>query len=410
MSGRNPGEDRKARATLGACVLPQALYHRDPQHIVACQPRVGRGAGHLRLPAGVLAGVPGLEVALVRNRNLVHVLQGDRPALALVAVQLNFIQTLADYRGELFGQIKGVVDAAVHAHAAERIVEVRGVAGEKAAPLAVALRHPLMHRIERAMAYLVSSRTCVNAVKATLYRSFGNGLLVLFLLAHGKHRAPHAGDAQEEEPFFGIGEVGDVAEPGQGGGEVERRARDEEALRPGEAFEPDAERFAHAAAPAVRADEPLRLDLPFFVYAYRDRSRVLAYVGDGAAEFDASLWRETLGQHLVQPVLLALHPEGMSGLVGDHAEVELRHPSRAVAVLQPRRRAPHLDQALRRAEAREHVERGRLEGGGAQVLRQARLGLEHRHRHAGVCEHVRRAETDRPGAGDDDCRLHWRAH
>ena len=41
------------------------------------------------------------------------------------------------------------MDAAVHAHAAERIVDVRGIAGEERAADAKAFRDALMHLVER---------------------------------------------------------------------------------------------------------------------------------------------------------------------------------------------------------------------------------------------------------------------
>src|SRR4029077_9772628 len=137
-----------------------------------------------------------------------------------------------------------------------------------AAPLAVALRDALVHRVERAMVYFIPRSQSVDSAKATLDRGLGDRLLVLFILAYGKHGAPHAWNAKQEEPLLRIGEVGDVGEPRQSGGEGGGGAGDEEPLRPGEACQLDAERFAHAAAAAVRSDEPARLDLPCPVDRY----------------------------------------------------------------------------------------------------------------------------------------------
>src|SRR5262249_36347328 len=120
-------------------------------------------------------------------------------------------------------------------------------------------------------------------------------LLILFLLAHGKHRAPHPWYAQEEEPFLRVGEVGDVAQPGHGGGEVERRARDEEALGPGKAAEPNAERFGPPAAAAVGADQPLRAYFSSSIDRDRNSVVVVLDLRDRTAEFDARLRREPLG-------------------------------------------------------------------------------------------------------------------
>src|SRR5262245_62942436 len=53
------------------------------------------------------------------------------------------------------GQIDRVVDAAVHAHAAEWIVDMRGVAGEERASTLERLRHTLMHLVKRDVGNLV---------------------------------------------------------------------------------------------------------------------------------------------------------------------------------------------------------------------------------------------------------------
>jgi hypothetical protein len=49
------------------------------------------------------------------------------------------------------GQLDGVVDAEVEAKAAERVVDVGGVAGQKHATLAEARGHPLVHAVEVAV-------------------------------------------------------------------------------------------------------------------------------------------------------------------------------------------------------------------------------------------------------------------
>ena len=49
---------------------------------------------------------------------------------------------------QLVGQIERVVDAAVHAHRADRAVHVGGIAGEDRAAGAELLRDALVHRIE----------------------------------------------------------------------------------------------------------------------------------------------------------------------------------------------------------------------------------------------------------------------
>ena len=56
--------------------------------------------------------------------------------------------------GQLVGEIEGVVHAAVQPHAADRAVDVGGVAREQDAARAELLRDALMHRVEVAAANL----------------------------------------------------------------------------------------------------------------------------------------------------------------------------------------------------------------------------------------------------------------
>ncbi len=71
---------------------------------------------------------------------LAHVMHADRPALRLVAVEELGAAPALQHRGELPAQVHRVADAGVHAEAARRPQEVRRVAGEKDAPVPIALR------------------------------------------------------------------------------------------------------------------------------------------------------------------------------------------------------------------------------------------------------------------------------
>ena len=53
---------------------------------------------------------------------------------------------------QFFRQVESVMDAAVHAHAPKRVVDVGGIAGEKGAAFAVAIGNPLMCGIDAANA------------------------------------------------------------------------------------------------------------------------------------------------------------------------------------------------------------------------------------------------------------------
>src|SRR5205823_10422096 len=117
---------------------------------------VGHGAPKLRAPAPLLLRVAHLEMALIGDGNRIHVLERYRPALALVALELSQRSLAAADRRELLRQIERIVDAAVHSHTAERIVEMRRVAGEKYASAPIGFGDALMHGVERAVRDLVA--------------------------------------------------------------------------------------------------------------------------------------------------------------------------------------------------------------------------------------------------------------
>ena len=101
--------------------------------------------------------------------------------------------------------------------------------------------------------------------------------------------------------------------------------------------------------------------------------------------------------------LFALHAIGMTGDVGDHAEIELgQHAVLLASILERRRHQPLCDQRLRGAEPVEHVEGRWMKGRGARFLAEIRASLEDGHRHAVAHEVGRRHQTDRPGAGNQD--------
>jgi hypothetical protein len=111
--------------------------------------------------------------------------------------------------------------------------------------------------------------------------------------------------------------------------------------------------------------------------------------------------RKLLVQDARELGLLALHPVGMTGHVGDGAEIELRqHAVRLAAILELGRDQPLLDQRLCGAECLEHVQRRRVKSRCTRFVAQVMPGLEHRHRDALACQVRRRHQANRPGAGD----------
>ena len=126
----------------------------------------------------------------------------------------------------------------------------------------------------------------------------------------------------------------------------------------------------------------------------------MGHVLDSRVELQLELCfgAELLLQDARQLGLLALHPIGMIGHVGDGIEIELRqHTVARAAILELRRNQALRDQRGRGAEPIEHVERGRMERRGARLLAQIGPRLEHRHRQTGVHQVGRRHQTDRPG-------------
>src|SRR5207248_3315537 len=96
-----------------------------------------KGAGAL----GILGGAPQFVVIALAHGGIVFrqqplVVDGlrlrvgkrDVTTLALVAVELALLRLAAQNAHELVGEIEGVVDAAVHAHGADRTVHMGGVA------------------------------------------------------------------------------------------------------------------------------------------------------------------------------------------------------------------------------------------------------------------------------------------
>ena len=108
--------------------------------------RTAPSAAGIRAPARVVGGAPQLVVVALAHGGIVFlqqplvadglrlgVLDGDMPALPRVAVEHVLVGFAAQDADQLVGQIERVVDAAVHAHAADRAVHMGGIAGENRA-------------------------------------------------------------------------------------------------------------------------------------------------------------------------------------------------------------------------------------------------------------------------------------
>ena len=132
--------------------LAQAFEQRRPQQELARQRRIFGLAPQLVVVAPAHRRIALLQQPLVADGLRLGVLDRDMPALPFVAVELRFVGFAVQDAGQLVGEIEGVVHAAVQSHAADRAVDVGGVAGEQHAADAELLRDALMHGVEIAAA------------------------------------------------------------------------------------------------------------------------------------------------------------------------------------------------------------------------------------------------------------------
>jgi hypothetical protein len=108
---------------------PQAGNHRDPQQIIVGSAAVGCDVP--QRPSKLLA--IGFEVALVLDRLPLGAFERDQPSLAIEALELARAALSMPDVSQPFGQIDRVVNAAVHPHAPERIVDVCRIANQERA-------------------------------------------------------------------------------------------------------------------------------------------------------------------------------------------------------------------------------------------------------------------------------------
>ena len=95
-----------------------------------------RGAPELIEIARAHRRIALLHQPLVGDGLSLHIAYRGVPALAVITVEHVFAGGAVKHRRELIDQIESIVHAAVHAHAADRIVDMRAVAGEQNAALA----------------------------------------------------------------------------------------------------------------------------------------------------------------------------------------------------------------------------------------------------------------------------------
>ena len=160
---------------------PLAREHRRAQQELPGARRVRGGLPQFGEIAPARFRVARLQALLVGDRLLLHEFDRDGAALAAVEIEQFVRRPLENNLRKLFRQIGRVLDAAVEAHAADRIVDVGGIAGQQHPPFTKGLRHALVRHVEIAMHDVVRPRRREKRLDARLHAGIahdvGFGLL-----------------------------------------------------------------------------------------------------------------------------------------------------------------------------------------------------------------------------------------
>src|SRR5579883_2166638 len=110
-----------------------------------------------------------------------------------VAVEGGVALLAAKYADQIFGEVDGIVDPAVHAHGADRAVKMRAVARQQDAALAEGRSDALGYGVAIIERDIVAVRTRIEALQLAL-RSFERAVAVKRLVrAHRRDEAVDAG-------------------------------------------------------------------------------------------------------------------------------------------------------------------------------------------------------------------------
>ena len=122
------------------------------------------------------------------------------------------------------GQVDRVVDAAVHAHAAEGVVDMRGISDQERTSELECRRHPLMHLVKSDMGDLVARDARHQRGHERLGEFRACRQLVAFISRHREHHAAEPRNLQQEVPALRVGHVAHCDQIGNHGGKIERGA------------------------------------------------------------------------------------------------------------------------------------------------------------------------------------------
>src|SRR5262249_49791189 len=133
-------------------------------------------------------------------------------ALPRVAIEQAHLGTAEPDLSEFFREVDGVMDAAVHTHAADRIVDMGTIANEQHATLVKGLSHTLMHRVKRIIGNIIIPALLMDTVQAALKTRTAQRFFIGLRLRHRENATPNARwsaafNFEQIDPFIGIGEV-----------------------------------------------------------------------------------------------------------------------------------------------------------------------------------------------------------
>ena len=125
----------------------EAFNHGDAQQIGVKFFGAGDDAAQFVVEVLALDRVFLLDVAFVLNGLALQILLRNRPPLTIVEIEQVVAGVLENDFGKFVDDVEGVVQAEIHAHAAKRIVDMRRVARNHEAAIAITRGDTLMHVI-----------------------------------------------------------------------------------------------------------------------------------------------------------------------------------------------------------------------------------------------------------------------